>query len=393
MNTAIEVENISKFYKIYDNPNERLKEVLNPLKKKYHQEFQALKNISFTVGQGETVGILGKNGSGKSTLLKIISGILKPTHGHVIVNGRVSALLELGAGFNPELSGIENIYLSGTIMGYAKNEMDEKLDEIIDFADIGDFVNQPVKMYSSGMFARLAFAVAINVDPDILIVDEALSVGDSHFQEKSFTKMKNFRKKGKSILFVSHSISSVRNFCDKALWIDNGELRMIGSADLICAEYQDYINEKKEEIHLVANNSEPNKDSKILIKDVILNKSTYLMDDDIEIKIKLEFKEQIINYGVGVIVYNTMGSVVCLYNTVRDDIYFSESFNEFVLRIPNNDFVRGKYYVTVAISDELSLFSYDRKDFIAKFSVEAKKNKNGIPIADGMFRSKHIWNY
>jgi len=181
---AIKAENLTKTYRLYDSNLDRLKESLHPLRRKYHHEFNALHDFNFEVKKGETVGIIGKNGSGKSTLLKIITGVLTPTSGSVTVNGRISALLELGAGFNPELTGIENVYFNGTLMGYSKEEMHAKLDDILGFADIGEFVRQPVKSYSSGMFVRLAFAVAINIDPDILIVDEALAVGDIFFQQK-----------------------------------------------------------------------------------------------------------------------------------------------------------------------------------------------------------------
>lgn len=198
-NIAIKVQNLTKVYKLYDKPIDRLKEALHPLKKKYHKDSYALNDVSFEIKKGETVGIIGKNGAGKSTLLKIITGVLTPTSGHVHVNGRIASLLELGAGFNPEYTGIENIYLQGTLMGYSHEEMKAKVDEILAFADIGDFVYQPVKMYSSGMFARLAFAVAINVDPDILIVDEVLSVGDIAFQSKCFNKFKEFQRGNKSI--------------------------------------------------------------------------------------------------------------------------------------------------------------------------------------------------
>jgi len=219
---AIKVENLSKVYRLYDKPTDRLKESIHPMRKKYHKDFYALKDISFEVKKGETVGIIGKNGSGKSTLLKIITGVLTPTAGNVTITGKVSALLELGAGFNPEYTGIENIYLNGTLMGYSKEEMDTKVQDIIDFADIGDFVYQPVKMYSSGMFARLAFAVAINVDPDILIVDEALSVGDVAFQLKCYRKFNDFKKAGKTILFVSHSMDSILKYCSSSLVLNQG---------------------------------------------------------------------------------------------------------------------------------------------------------------------------
>lgn len=239
---SIKVTNVSKFYKLYNKPVERLKETLHPFRKKYSQEFYALQNLSFEVNKGETVGIIGKNGSGKSTLLKMITGVLTPSSGTIKVNGKISALLELGAGFNPEFTGIENIYLNGTIMGFSKEEMDSKLDSILSFAEIGDFVWQPVKMYSSGMFARLAFAVAINVEPEILIVDEALAVGDVRFQAKCFKKFKELKESGVTILFVSHDVYSVRQFCDRAIWINEGQLQKIGSTIDVTASYVEYMN-------------------------------------------------------------------------------------------------------------------------------------------------------
>jgi lipopolysaccharide transport system ATP-binding protein len=226
---AIKAQNISKVYKLYNSPVDRLKESLHPLRRQYHHDFYALNDISFEIKKGENVGIIGKNGSGKSTLLKILTGVLAPTNGNVTVNGKVSALLELGAGFNPELSGIENVYFNGMLMGYSREEMDAKLDDILSFADIGEFLQQPVKTYSSGMFVRLAFSVSINVAPDILIVDEALSVGDMFFQAKCMTKMKKMIDSGVSLLFVSHSSSAIKSLCHKAILLDRG--RMIASGE------------------------------------------------------------------------------------------------------------------------------------------------------------------
>ena len=222
--SVIEVKNLTKIYKLYDKPIDRMKEALSISRKKYHKEYFALNFIDFTVKKGETIGIIGTNGAGKSTLLKILTGVLTPTNGEVSVKGKVSALLELGAGFNPEYTGIENIYLNGTMMGYTKEEVDEKVNFILEFADIGDFVHQPVKTYSSGMFVRLAFAVAINIEPDILIVDEALSVGDVFFQAKCYKKFEDFRKAGKTILFVSHDLGSISKYCDRAILLNKGKI-------------------------------------------------------------------------------------------------------------------------------------------------------------------------
>lgn len=236
---AISIKSLTKKYKLYFNKQDRLKEAVSLTHKKYHREFWALNNITFDVNKGETVGIIGTNGSGKSTLLKIITGVLSPSDGQVDVSGKISALLELGTGFNQEYTGIENIYLNGRIMGYSKKEMEIRVPEIIKFADIGEFIDQPVKSYSSGMFARLAFAVAINVDPDILIVDEALSVGDLFFQNKCFKKFKELKERGVTILFVSHDISSVRQMCSRVLWIERGVQKIFDQSNLVCDMYMD----------------------------------------------------------------------------------------------------------------------------------------------------------
>lgn len=220
--TAIVIENLDKIYKLYDKPTDRIKEAFGLGRHKKHTQHFALQGVNLEVAQGETVGIIGTNGSGKSTILKIITGVLNPTAGKVEVNGRISALLELGAGFNMEYTGIENIYLNGTMLGFSEEEIDAKMQEILDFADIGDFVHQPVKTYSSGMFVRLAFAVAINIEPEILIVDEALSVGDVFFQAKCYHKFEEFKEMGKTILFVSHDLSSISKYCDRVVLLNKG---------------------------------------------------------------------------------------------------------------------------------------------------------------------------
>jgi len=222
-NMVIRVDNLSKVYQIYENPTDRLKQFLTFGKKQYFREFSALHCISFEVNQGQTFGIVGQNGSGKSTLLQLLAHTLNPTEGEIEVNGRVAALLELGSGFNPEYTGRENVYLNGSILGVSKEEMDERFEEIARFADIGDFIDQPVKTYSSGMYVRLAFAVAINVDADILIVDEALAVGDMIFQMKCYKKIDEFKKQGKTILLVTHDLGSVIKYCDNVLVLNKGQ--------------------------------------------------------------------------------------------------------------------------------------------------------------------------
>ena len=238
---AISVKNLTKVYHLYDKPVDRLKEALNPFKKTYHHDFYAMNDVSFEIKKGETVGIIGKNGAGKSTLLKMITGVLTPTSGSVEVNGKIASLLELGAGFNHEMTGIENIYFNGSIMGFPHKEMDAKIDDILEFANIGEFIYQPVKMYSSGMFARLAFSMAVNVEPDILIVDEALSVGDARFQAKCIRKMENIAQKGVTIVFVSHDMQSVNKFCQHIIWIDEGSIFESGEPSIIIENFMSFM--------------------------------------------------------------------------------------------------------------------------------------------------------
>lgn len=238
---AIEIRNLSKMYKLYNKPLDRLVDSLGLTRKKLYKEHYALRDINFDIGVGECVGIIGTNGSGKSTILKIITGVLSPTGGSITVNGRISALLELGAGFNPEYSGLENIYLNGTMMGFTEEEIDARLDDILNFADIGEFVHQPVKTYSSGMFVRLAFAVAINIDPEILVVDEALSVGDVFFQSKCYRKFEEFKKQGKTILFVSHDLGSISKYCDRVIFLNQGEMLDQGTPKAMVDMYKQLL--------------------------------------------------------------------------------------------------------------------------------------------------------
>ena len=289
---VIKVENISKVYKLYEKPIDRLKETIGLSKKVYHTKHYALENLSFQVEKGETIGIIGTNGSGKSTLLKMITGVLTPTSGNIIVNGKISALLELGAGFNPEYTGIENIYLNGTMMGYKKEEMDDKIESILEFADIGEFINQPVKTYSSGMFSRLAFAVAINVEPDILIVDEALSVGDVFFQAKCYKKFNDFKKQGRTIIFVSHDMGSIMKYCDKTLLIDRGKFVDMGPSANMIDIYK----------KILVNQYVPDSDNEEIIEDVMEIEGTNKWYEKLQINpTKLEYgnkKAEIIDFAI-----------------------------------------------------------------------------------------------
>jgi lipopolysaccharide transport system ATP-binding protein len=250
---VIKLEGVSKKYKLYNNKIERMKEALHPLKKKYHRDFYALKNFDLEVRKGEILGIVGRNGSGKSTLLKLIAGVITPSSGSIQTKGSIVPLLELGSGFNPEFTGMDNIYFYSSLLGYEKENIQEKVDEILGFAEIGDHIGQPLKTYSSGMKARLAFAVSVNVDPDILILDEVLSVGDELFRRKSYAKMEEFFRSGKTILFVSHTTNVINELCSRAIMIDKGEQILEGLPKFVTMHYQKYIFTKPDKADEVRN--------------------------------------------------------------------------------------------------------------------------------------------
>lgn len=371
---AIQVKNVSKMYKLYDKASDRLKESLGLTRKKKYKEHFALKNIDFEVKKGETVGIIGTNGSGKSTILKIITGVLNPTDGEVQVNGRISALLELGAGFNMEYTGIENVYLNGTMLGFSEKEIDERLNDILEFADIGDFVNQPVKSYSSGMFVRLAFAVAINIDPDILIVDEALSVGDVFFQAKCYRKFEEFKKQGKTILFVSHDLGSISKYCDRAILINKGvklqegtpkamidmyKKLLVGQLPLDDEEDEDINNveipEEKQETEAIQSNPElleyGNKAAEIV--SYIIEDENGIVTDTIEkgteftIRVKLHFNRKVPEPICAFSIKNVQGIEITGTNTMieKNDIGPKEAGEEIEVSFRQKMTLQGAEYL------------------------------------------------
>jgi len=248
---AISLKNVSKYYKLYNSPQDRLKESLSFSDKEYHKKFYATKNLNLEIKKGEIIGIVGKNGSGKSTLLKLITGVLTPDEGSIKVKGKISALLELGSGFNPEFTGMQNIFFYGTILGFSKKEMEEKLDDILAFADIGEFIDQPLKTYSSGMKSRLGFAVAVHIEPEILILDEVLAVGDVLFKRKCYAKMEEFFKGGKTILYVSHDANSVKELCTRAIFLEAGNILLDSDAKTVSTYYEKYLFAKDENIEKV----------------------------------------------------------------------------------------------------------------------------------------------
>lgn len=379
---SIEVKNISKVYKLYERPQDRFKEALHPLKKQYHREFFALDDISFDVHKGETIGIIGKNGSGKSTLLKILTGLVTPTTGTVQVNGKVSALLELGAGFNPEYTGIQNIFLNGMVMGFTHNEMKAKLDDILSFADIGEFVYQPVKMYSSGMFVRLAFAVAINVEPEILIVDEALAVGDIFFQSKCMNKMSNIINNGTSVILVSHDMLSIKRIAQKAIWLENGNIVEMGEPIPICNKYSLSMNTNK-----IKNTNQINEVPDIpssimeygeyrlrmgtgeaLIEEVFINGQKMkpvdtvriIMFDEVIIKVKFKIvNKDIDDINLSIVFFDSEGVYCSGMCTMYDNLKVDIKDGIAVLKIKSMILLNGLYSISVGLSDRFVQVHYD----------------------------------
>ena len=403
METIIDIKHLNKVYNLYDKPIDRLKEVLSPTHKSYHREHYALNDISLEIKKGESVGIVGKNGSGKSTLLKIITGVLNPTSGEINVKGKISALLELGAGFNPEYTGIENIYLNGTMMGYSKAEMDEKVDDIIAFADIGDFINQPVKTYSSGMFARLAFAVSINVEPEILIVDETLSVGDTRFQIKCMDKMKEMMEGGTTVLFVSHDINAIRRFCTKCVWINEGRLKEIGSVNTVSDHYMDFLkildveNERKKEEHVSEIEFIPKNNVVAEVVEFkvlnIKNEITDTMYYDETIKIRMVYDvydETIKNPVLGVAIRSCDDKYINGLNTLLDNkkIPWKYGRNQMVLEYVDGILaLSGKYYFDVALFEQTATVPIQYITKIKEIEIIANYDGEGVYIMPHQWRS------
>ena len=386
-NTAIKVSHLTKVYKLYDKPIDRLKESLHLLKKQYHKEFYALNDVSFEIKKGETVGIIGKNGAGKSTLLKIITGVLTPSSGHVHVNGRIASLLELGAGFNPEYTGIENIYLQGTLMGYSHTEMESKIEDILVFADIGDFVDQPVKMYSSGMFARLAFAVAINVEPDILIVDEALSVGDARFQSKSIKKMEEIRDNGTTILFVSHATEQIKRFCTKAIWIENASVKLIGDPAIVTDKYIDNLVPKESINESTAQIRQTNGKLARII-DFSLNNSKIKTFDSLEITLTYEvFDENLSDMLIGVAIFDNERNYIFGPNTYLDNYKIQTERGTHTLKylLPKIYLLSGKYFFDVGIFTDKGIVNLDYINNVSNITIENEY------FTEGRYYLEHEW--
>lgn len=402
MEQVVKVDHVTKIYKIYDKPKDRFKEALGIGKNKiYHKDYYALDEVSFEVGNGEIVGIIGRNGSGKSTILKILTGVLTQTSGNVTVSGKVAALLELGAGFNMEYTGMKNIYLNAAMMRVSREEIEKKIPDILAFADIGDFINQPVKTYSSGMFVRLAFSVAIHVDPDILIVDEALAVGDTRFQMKCMDKFMEFIERGKTILFVTHDVNAVKRFCNRAIWLNQGKLIMDGNTDEVTDRYLDFLKsdlpipqvsvEKPE----IITELEPGMSVDIagILKLYMYNAAGHEIHEiqhgeDIVLRVGYWVEDETIQEPLlGVAIRSIDNEYICGLNTKLDHVRipWKKGYNEVKLTYQKFNLIGGEYYFDVGIFDQTGIVNIDYKTRIKEFFVRMDY------IAEGMVVLNHKW--
>lgn len=366
---TIQAENITKTYKLYNSPSARLKELF--IKKSFHRDFTSLDNLSFTVNQGETLGIIGENGAGKSTLLKILSKTLSPTSGSFTTQGRVSSLLELGSGFHPEFTGLENIFFYGSLLGISEAQMAEKKTGIIDFSELGDFIHYPVKTYSSGMFVRLAFSVATSVDPDILILDEVLSVGDLHFQKKSTDRILSFKEKGKTIVFCAHEMYHVARVCDRVFWLKNGKIHMEGKPLEVIQEYETYQLAKGRDSTTVVTGSDgasqkeiqhqPAETPAVYIRRLETFPSEQLMTgEDFRVTVQTVVNSDTIPYRIAVKLRTVDGIDIIGIGTTKMDPFYGN--REISLIFPEIQLKSGTFLIEAFAFDEEGVYWYDRKE-------------------------------
>lgn len=407
---SIQIQNVTKCYKHYQNNTDRIMEALHFSRKPKHSLFYAVKDVCLTIHRGEVIGVLGQNGSGKSTLLKMISGIVQPTEGQISVHGKISALLELGAGFNPEYTGIENIMLQGTIMGYSAKEMNQKIPEIEKFADIGEFIHQPVKMYSSGMFARLAFSVAVTVQPEVLIIDEVLSVGDMRFQIKCMDRMSEMMKGGTTVLFVSHDINAIRRFCTRAIWIHAGTVMADGDVNLTADQYADFMkaHDVGEELSAIKENYSfsletsqdekpfvPGKNIAQIIDFKMLDRygagirDIVSFDQAVTIEVVYDVYEEIENPVLGIAIETIDHDYTCGLNTMLDKVSIPWQYgrNKFRLEYPMGlRALGGRYYFDVALFEKTASVPMHYISQVKKFTIIANY------VGEGRFIIPHQWH-
>ncbi len=396
---AIRADQLCKRYQLFDRPLDRLKQMLVRGRRRYYREFTALENVSFELRHGEVLGLIGRNGAGKSTLLQLICGTLNPSSGQVAVQGRVAALLELGAGFNPEFSGRENIYLNASVLGLSKAEIDARYASIVDFAGIGDFIEQPVKTYSSGMYVRLAFSIATSVDPDILIVDEALSVGDGAFARKSFDRIMQLKAKGATILFCSHSIYQIEALCTRALWLDKGTVQMIGDPSSVAARYQNFL-----DMDAAPADSEPDRGyipsptgtARILATQLSVDGnpgsslSVRSHEQSVAIAVGFASDPALPAPVVGLMVHSADGRVIASSSTQADGIVLvrDEAGRGLAqLEFPQIPLLKGEYYVGVYLLSEDGIHVYDGAPSIGTLHFSQSS------LEQGVVSLAHHWQY
>ena len=403
--TVIDVKNLTKTYHLYKRHSDRVKETFHPFRKKYHRPFNALKNVSVHINKGETFGIIGRNGSGKSTLLQIICGILQPTLGKVEVKGRISALLELGAGFNPEFTGRQNVYIKSAMLGLKREEIDARFSDIADFSEIGDFLEQPVKTYSSGMYVRLAFAIAISVDPDILVIDEALAVGDAAFQYKCFRRFEELRKIGTTILFVTHSVGAVKKLCNRAIWLHDGKLVADSEAVSVADQYEDFIRKQS----VTQTKKDNNRQDGDISTQTVSPENNQLIGRALEVRLLDELGNEISNivsgknltvsirYEVyadvpeGIIIAFGLHRVdnifVCGVNSGLDkfEAPASQGIHHVSLKLIKLPLLSGTYYLQAGLFDKSGMVFWDLEPLTKELVVSSPYT------AEGVVKMEHCW--
>ncbi|AEJ00317.1 ABC transporter related protein [Nitrosomonas sp. Is79A3] len=411
--TAISALKLSKCYQLYQHPKDRLKQFLWPHKwwgsRQFYRELWALHDIDLTVMPGEVIGIVGQNGSGKSTLLQLVCGILTPTQGEVRVNGRVAALLELGAGFNPEFTGRENVLMSAAIMGFSQSEIADRIEDIIDFSGVRDFIDQPVKTYSSGMYVRLAFSVAINVDPDILVIDEALSVGDGAFARKSFDRIMHMRDAGKTILFCSHSLFQVESLCSRAVWINQGKIILDGESAQVVSAYQAFLDQsmtnstpEKPDIHTDASaftrnhtSGSAHLDKVKLLANEIITQHAIITSGQSGIKLWITFASDpsLPCPNVGITLQAKDGRTVTSAATWEDQFSVqrnSEGYGQICLRLDQVPLLKGEYQINVYLLCERGIHLYDAAESVATLQVKQTSRLQGYFSIPHQWENNHI---
>ena len=386
---AISAQNLSKAFQLYDRPIDRLKQMVMRGRRRYYKEFAALHDVNFELQKGEVLGLVGRNGAGKSTLLQLICGTLSPTSGHVKVQGRVAALLELGAGFNPEFSGKENIYLNASILGLSKAEIDERYDAIVDFSGIAEFIHQPVKTYSSGMYVRLAFSIATSVDPDILIIDEALSVGDGAFSRKSFDRIMRLKEKGATILFCSHSIYQIEALCTRAIWLEKGVVRLIGDPSTVVARYQNFLDRDA-----APQGATPVADIPSAVGQARILGVQTRADDMVGTSLQLQSSQQTLAVAVGfasdpvlpspvvaVTVHSSDGRTIASSSTQADGLVLARDpagRGTATIAFPNIPLLKGEYYIGVYLLSEDGIHVYDGAPNVATLHFKQATLEQGV---------------